>query len=43
MEKKVRAQYEVYDDKRKKGAAEEADRIDLEDLKSLEQKIKSKK
>ncbi|NRR90922.1 virulence RhuM family protein [Winogradskyella undariae] len=43
MEKKVRAQYELYDQKRKKQDAEEADRIDLEDLKSLEQKIKNKK
>jgi len=51
MEKKVCAHYETYDVKRKKLAAEEADRIDgsvtlttgLEDLKSLEQKIKKKK
>jgi hypothetical protein len=43
MENKVRAQYELYDQKRKKRDAEEADRIDLEDLKSLEQKIKNKK
>jgi hypothetical protein len=43
MENKVRAQYELYDQKRKKQDAEEADRIDLEDLKSLEQKIKNKK
>tara|TARA_R110002124_G_scaffold104339_3_gene254149 strand:- start:7798 stop:8808 length:1011 start_codon:yes stop_codon:yes gene_type:complete len=43
MENKVRAQYEVYDEKRKKLAAEEADRIDLEDLKALEQKLRKKK
>lgn len=43
MEKKVGSQYDAYDAKRKKLAAEEADRIDLEDLKSLEQKIKRKK
>jgi hypothetical protein len=43
MEKKVGSQYNAYDAKRKKLAAEEADRMDLEDLKSLEQKIKNKK
>ncbi len=51
MEKKVGSQYDTYDAERKKLAAEEADRLDgstplttgLEDLKSLEQKIKRKK
>lgn len=43
MEKKVRAHYEAFDAKRKKLAAEEADYIDLEDLKMLEQKLKNKK
>ncbi|MGW1454517.1 virulence RhuM family protein [Salegentibacter agarivorans] len=43
MEKKVRDQYEVFDEKRKKQAAAEADRIDLEELKALERKIKNKK
>ena len=43
MEKKVREHYEAFDDKRKKIAAAEADRIDLEDLKALERKLKNKK
>lgn len=43
MEKKVRALYDTFDAKRKQEAAEEADRIDLEELKALERKIKNKK
>lgn len=40
MEKLVRTQYDVFDAKRKKQEAKEADRLDLEDLKALENKIK---
>lgn len=43
MEKKVRQQYDLFDTKRKKQAAKEADWVDLEELKALEQKIKKKK
>lgn len=43
MERKVREQYEIFDEKRKKQAAAEADHIDLEELKALERKIKNKK
>jgi len=43
MEKKVREQYNFFDNSRKQIEAAEADRIDLEDLKALEQKIKKKK
>ena len=43
MEKKVREHYATFDDKRKKIAAKEADRVDLEDLKALERKLKNKK
>jgi hypothetical protein len=43
MEKKVGEHYKNFDDKRKKVAAKEADRIDMEELKALERKIKNKK
>lgn len=43
MEKKVRALYDTFDAKRKRAAAEKADRIELEELKALAQKIKNKK
>jgi hypothetical protein len=42
MEKKVREHYATFDDKRKKIAAKEADRKDMDELKALEQKIKNK-
>ena len=42
MEKKVREHYKNFDDERKKVAAKEADRIDMEELKALERKIKNK-
>jgi len=42
MEKKVREHYATFDDKRKKMAAKEADRVDLEELKALERKLKNK-
>lgn len=42
MEKKVREHYATFDDKRKKIAAKEADRVDLEELKALERKLKNK-
>lgn len=42
MEKKVREHYATFDDKRKKRAAKEADRKDMDELKALEQKIKNK-
>jgi len=43
MEKKVREHYATFDDKRKKIAAKEADRVDLEELKALERKLINKK
>lgn len=43
MEKKVRMHYVTYDKLRKKEAAEEADRKELEELKALAEKIKKKK
>jgi len=43
MEKKVKSEYDAFDDKRKIRAAVEADRQDLEDLKALENKLKNKK
>jgi hypothetical protein len=42
MEKKVREHYKNFDDERKKVVAKEADRIDMEELKALERKIKNK-
>lgn len=43
MQKKVKAHYEAYDKIRKKEAAEEADRIEIEELKALAEQIKKKK
>ncbi|SHM45415.1 Uncharacterized conserved protein [Cyclobacterium lianum] len=43
MEKQVRKIYDVFDDRRKKNEAQKADEADLEELKSLEEKIKKGK
>ena len=43
MEKKVKTHYIAYDKLRKKMAAEEADRKEIEELKALAEKIKKKK
>lgn len=43
MQKKVKAHYEAFDKLRKKEAAQEADRVEIEELKALAEQIKKKK
>ncbi len=43
MQKKVKAHYEAFDKLRKKEAAQEADSVELEELKALAEQIKKKK